>query len=98
MSAGASGKPSAPPAMLAAQYETLRMAGLGEPLSPEARSGLALFLRRGMWGWAQGLSAASAAQQPIGSFSPAPAAADQHRALIHLFAAMAMNTQHRSAP
>jgi hypothetical protein len=97
MSAGTSAKPSAPPAMLAAQYETLRRAGLGGPLSPEARSGLALFLRRGMWGWAQALAAASAAQ-PISSFSPAPAAADQHRALIHLFAAMAMNTHHRSAP
>src|SRR5215467_12295714 len=28
------------------------MAGLGEALPPAARSGLMLFLRRGMWGWA----------------------------------------------
>ena len=44
---------------IAAQYEVLRMAGLGEALPPTARSGLMLFLRRGMWGWAQALAAAS---------------------------------------
>jgi transposase len=35
---------------IAAQYEVLRMAALGEALPPMARSGLMLFLRRGMWG------------------------------------------------
>lgn len=34
---------------IAAQYEVLRMAALGEALPPTARSGLMLFLRRGMW-------------------------------------------------
>ena len=36
-----------PPSSIAAQYETLRMAALGEPLPPEARRGLGLFLRQG---------------------------------------------------
>ena len=31
------------------------MAALGEALPPEVRSGLMLFLRRGMWGWARTL-------------------------------------------
>ena len=38
---------------IAERYETLRTAALGARLPLEARSGLALFLRRGMWGWAQ---------------------------------------------
>ena len=37
----------------------LRMAALGEALPPEARSGLVLFLRRGMWAWARTLAAAA---------------------------------------
>ena len=41
------------------------MAALGEALPPTARSGLMLFLRRGMWGWAQTLAAASPVQQPV---------------------------------
>jgi hypothetical protein len=44
------------PTSIAAQYETLRMAALGEILPPEARSGLMLFLCRGMWGWARTLA------------------------------------------
>lgn len=36
-----------------ARYEALRAGALGEPLPAEARSGLTLFLRRGMWAWAQ---------------------------------------------
>lgn len=35
------------------RYEVLRAAALGELLPLEARNGLALFLRRGMWSWAQ---------------------------------------------
>ena len=49
-----------PAVAIAAQYEVLRMAALGEALPPKARSGLMLFLRRGMWGWAQALTAAQA--------------------------------------
>jgi hypothetical protein len=49
-------KPPTAASTLIAQYETLRMAMLGEALPPEARSGLMLFLRRGMWGWARSLA------------------------------------------
>jgi len=35
---------------IAARYEALRAAAFGDGLPPEARSGLTLFLRRGMWG------------------------------------------------
>lgn len=36
-----------------ARYEALRAGALGEPVPAEARSGLTLFLRQGMWAWAQ---------------------------------------------
>ena len=57
--------PACPIPSIAAQYEVLRMAGLGEALPPTARSGLMLFLRRGMWGWAQTLAAASHVPQSV---------------------------------
>ena len=44
---------------IADQYELLRGAALGQALPLRARSGLMLFLRRGMWGWAQTLAAAT---------------------------------------
>ena len=52
-----------------AQYETLRGAALGGVLPPEARYGLMLFLRRGMWGWTRTIAIASAMvlQQRSGS-------------------------------
>jgi hypothetical protein len=81
-----------------AQYETLRGAALGQALPPEARSGLTLFLRRGMWGWARAAAAMSMPQQPIGLPSWSFTASDKHRAaVIHVFAAMAMNADHRGA-
>ncbi len=77
-----------------AQYEPLRRAALGQPLPPEARFGLVLFLRRGMWGWARAMAmaAANVSQQRSGSQSLNRAPGDESRALIHVFAAMAMNT------
>ena len=95
---GATGTRSPEPSIVAAQYETLRVAGLGEALLPEARGGLVLFLRRGMWGWARALAAASAAPLPVCSSSPRPTAPSEHRAVIHVLAAMAMNTNDRRAP
>jgi len=80
---------------IAAQYETLRMAALGEPVPPEARSGLGLFLRRGMWGWARSLAAARDAERPTRSSSSSSTGPDQHRAVIQVFAAMVLNTNHR---
>jgi hypothetical protein len=97
MTCGAAQTCSPDPSTVAAQYETLRMAALGEALPPEARSGLMLFLRRGMWGWAQALAAASAPAQPIRSPSssstmpPHPSSA-----VVHLFAAMVVNAKSRS--
>ena len=72
------------------EYETLRMAALGEQLHLEARSGFALLLRRGMWAWAQ--VAASPITTPRRTRAPAPSstADDEHHAVVHLFAAMAM--------
>ena len=83
---------------IAAQYEVLRMAGLGEALPPAARSGLMLFLRRGMWGWAQTLVAASPVQQPIHASSLAPPARNERTAVVHLLATMAMSTHDRRTP
>lgn len=50
MTPGAAAAPSPEPATVAARYEMLRLAALGEALPLEARSGLLLFLRQGMWG------------------------------------------------
>jgi hypothetical protein len=52
-----------------------------------------LFLRRGMWGWARtaAMATASVSQQPNCSPSLNRMATDEYRAVIHVFAAMAMN-------
>lgn len=72
-------------------YETLRRAALGEALPLEARSGLMLFLRRGMWGWAQTINDASAAI-PMRATAPssAPLATHESKTVIQIFAAMAI--------
>ncbi len=44
------------PSKAVTQYETLRGAALGDVLPLEARGGLMLFLRRGMWGWARAMA------------------------------------------
>jgi len=81
-------------AAVASQYETLRKAALGEPAPPECRSGLVLFLRRGMWAWARTLAAvdAPADAPPLSSFSPMRSTAPhRERSLIRVFAAMALH-------
>lgn len=80
------------------QYETLRMAALGEALPPQARSGLMLFLRRGMWAWARTLAAVSVPQEPTRPSSLSPKAPCEREAVIHLLAQMAMNCHERKAP
>lgn len=70
------------------------MAALGEALPPAARSGLMLFLRRGMWGWAQALAAAGPAQQPIASCPP-PVPRNERTAVVYVLATMAMSTPER---
>jgi hypothetical protein len=81
------------PSSLRVQYECLRLAALGEPLSPQARSGLLLFLRRGMWGWARSLSATSHALpgSSRATSSAAAGACGEPQTAIQLLAQMAIN-------
>ena len=74
------------------------MAGLGEALPAAARSGLMLFLRRGMWGWAQTMVAASPVQQPVHASSLTQPARNERTAVVHLLATMAMSTYDRRTP
>lgn len=80
------------------QYETLRTAAFGEGLPLEARSGLALFLRRGMWGWAQAAATPSAPSRPARSFLAMSTGDDEQQAVIHLFAAMATRSTKTESP
>jgi hypothetical protein len=75
---------------LESRYEALRPGGLGEALPPECRSGLALLLRRGMWGWGR---AVAAGETPVATHRrpvPDSGTPEQHRTLVHVLAAMAM--------
>jgi hypothetical protein len=87
-----------PPPLLTSQYETLRRAALGEALPPEARSGLTLFLYRGMWGWARTLPAASTPPHPQPTTSLCPMEPCERNTVIQLFAALAMHPHERRAP
>ncbi len=92
MTSGAAKKCSLPPSTITAHYETLRRAALGEALPPEARSGLMLFLRRGMWAWARMLAAPNTREPPMHTRSPSPTATGERQAVIYAVAAMAMST------
>lgn len=83
--------------MLVAQYEALRSAVLGDALPPEARTGLLLFLRRGMWEWARALATMRAPQRPTGSRPPNETIPQAHRAVVHILAAMIVNANHYGA-
>jgi hypothetical protein len=72
------------------------MAALGEVLPPTARRDLMLLLRRGMWGWAQTLVAASPIQQPVHASSLTPR--NERTAVVHVLATMAMSTHDRRTP
>jgi hypothetical protein len=76
----------------ASQYESLRSAALGEPLAPESRAGLVLFLRRGMWAWARARFVASRPPTPR-SPSWNPAARTDSQALAQVLAALALPSQ-----
>jgi hypothetical protein len=81
--------------VLAAEYEVLRAAVLGEALPLMARSGLMLFLRRGMWGWAKvRTAAASSHQEPIDRLSSAAPTRGGHSTVIHVLATIATGTNH----
>jgi hypothetical protein len=84
------------PSAIADQYEVLRGAALGEVLPLKARSGLMLFLRRGMWGWAQALTAtANASREQIYPPSAAWPAHDEHSAIVHVLATIATSIHDR---
>ena len=95
MTPGAAEPYSTQSATVAAQYETLRLAALGQPLSPEARSGLALFLRRGMWAWARTPTAVIAREKPTHALSLSSTAPGERKAVIYVLATMAANTLDR---
>lgn len=82
---------------LVMRYETLRSAALGNALPLEARAGLMLFLRRGMWGWARALATMPAFEQPTTSRPSNWKAPKEYRAVIHIFAAMAIRTTREGA-
>jgi hypothetical protein len=98
MTPGAAAPCSAHPSSVPAHYETLRMAALGEAIPPQARSGLMLFLRRGMWAWARTLSVPSAPQEPAQASSPASRWPCEREAVVHLLAQMAVGTAGRRDP
>ena len=74
------------------QYETLRAAALGGALPPEARLGLMLFLCTGMWRWVRAVTEMRAFERPAASRSSNWKAPEEHRTVIHLFAAIAVPT------
>jgi hypothetical protein len=83
------------PSVLASKYEMLRAAALGEALPLMARSGLMLFLRRGMWGWAKVLiAAADSAPEPIERRPSASSAQGGRGAVVHVLATIATSTNH----
>ena len=69
-----------------AEYEVLRMAALGEALPPMARSGLMLFLRRGMWGWAQTLRGRRPRSTTRSHRVTPPAPRNERTAVVHVLA------------
>jgi hypothetical protein len=88
---------AAPPASLITEYESLRGAALGAALPPESRSGLALFLRRGMWSWTRTHASTNMSRQAIRPASSGSMAPHERKVVIQLFAAMAMNPDKRGA-
>ncbi len=91
--------PTSSPPAITAQYEVLRGAALGGVLPLKARSGLMLFLRRGMWGWARTLSeAASTSRKQIYLPPVAQPAHDRQRAVVHVLAAIALSIHDRRTP
>jgi hypothetical protein len=83
---------SAEPPDVVTEYETLRRAALGDALPLNARAGLMLFLRRGLWGWARALATMTAFEQPTGSRPASWKAPEEYRTVIHIFAALAIRT------
>ncbi len=98
MSSGAAETSSVPSSTVRTQYETLRMAALGEALPVQARSALILFLRRGMWGWARTLAAPSGPNERTHALPCSSTVPCKREAVVRLLAQMAMNTNERRCP
>jgi hypothetical protein len=83
--------------VVAAKYEALRMAALGQPLPLEARGGLALLLQRGMWGWARAVGqVATQERRSEGNRAPLRSTVPrQHNAVVQILAVMAMKANTR---
>ncbi len=79
------------------QYETLRTAALGGALPPDARAGMMLFLRRGMWGWSCALAIPTTTELPTGSRPTNWNPPEECRTIVHIFAAMAIRTSFQGA-
>ncbi len=74
-------------------------APLGDALPLKARSGLMLFLRRGMWGWTRVLSVtANTSREQIYPSSAARPTHGGHSAVVHVLAAIAMSIHDRRSP
>jgi hypothetical protein len=71
---------------------------LGEALPPEGRSGLMLFLRRGMSGWARSLSSANVQRHPPAAPRSDPREPRERNAIVYVFASMAMKVNDRRTP
>ena len=81
------------------EYEVLRGAALGEALPLKARSGLALFLRRGMWGWARALMTATRCpQEQVAPPTAGWPASSGHNTIVHVPATIATSIGERRAP
>ena len=76
-------------------YETLRSAALGESLPFDARKGLALFLRRGMWEWVRARLPSDGVAVLAQSVSSRTFADDANRVVVQLVADMAMSSMKR---
>ncbi len=87
--------PVGPATDIGARYERLRSAMLGEALPADARSGLIVFLRRGMWSWSRMPTIEPIRSQPASSCFPAPAQVIERRVIICLLAEMAMAIRER---
>lgn len=79
-----------------ARYEALRLGALGQAIAPEARAGLMVFLRRGMWAWAQ-CAVTEPPPQPAPPRRSEFVPAEHDQTLARLLAGMALAIVRRAA-
>ena len=73
------------------QYEVLRQAGAQGPVLPECRNGLALFLRKGMWGWWQDVKRVQDVRE-LNQSTGMKTGREEQAPLVQLFAALVLNS------